>query len=459
MELIVFGLNHRTAPVEVREGWSLSPEEARRALDDLRDPLGSSEHLILSTCNRTEFYSHIPLDTSPPSASTTARPKDAKPPEGDPGDETATNEEGGLGTNPKNALEFYRRTTRLADSSSHADYQSSNFYLYRQEDAVRHLFRLAGGLESMILGESQIVKQIKDAFAIAQESETVGKIFRQLFPAALRVGKRVRRETGISEGCITPGQAALALAGEALGSLAGRSVLLVGSGKIASLTVRAFQSEGIADFVVVNRTLERAEALVEEMGGGRAAPWGTLGEHLVNCDLVVSSTGSVEPIVSAAEMAEVSRRRGGRPQVVVDLAVPRDFDPAIHGHPGIRLFNFDDLNGVIERNVSKRTQLVPVAEEMIHQELLSFQSRMFYLQVDPVLRHIVERFEQIRLGELQKYISQFPPEYHPLVKEMTSSLSKKLMHYPIEKLKSLRDLRGLNETEIGFLKRLFLAGH
>jgi glutamyl-tRNA reductase len=309
----------------------------------------------------------------------------------------------------------------------------------------------------MILGESQIQRQIKDAFVIATEAQTVGKLFRHLFSAALRAGKRIRTDTGISEGCITPGQAALKLANESLGSLAQRSAVLIGSGKIATLTAKAFRDQGIRDLVVVNRTQERADAMVEEIGVGTVASWNDLRQSLVSSDVVISSTGSVDPIVGAKWMRSVQKDRGNRPLAIVDLAVPRDFEPEIGKISAVNLFNFDDLNTVIEQNISERHRLVPMAEEIIQRELRAFHGRVFYLEVDPVLKHVIERFEQIRLGELQKHISQFPPEYHPLVMELTSSLVKKLLHFPIEKLKSLRDLKGLSEQEVAFLKRLFLT--
>jgi glutamyl-tRNA reductase len=323
---------------------------------------------------------------------------------------------------------------------------------------VEHLFRLAGGLDSMILGESQILKQIKDAFQIAQDAQTAGKFFNRLFPAALRVGKRVRTLTEISKGCITPGQAALKLARQILGDLSQLSLLVIGSGKIAALTAQAFQEEKIGTCYVTNRTPRRAQKLVEKLGTGTAVPWSHLRQSLAQADLVVSSTGAVDPIVSGETMSLVQKERGGRPMVVVDLAIPRDFDPSVRDAQGVHLFNIDDLNQVIQENVDQRHAHIPRVEEIVREEIRVFQSWMIYSQVDPVLRHLVERFEQIRLGELQACISQFPPECHPLLDQLTSSLVKKLLHFPIEKLKSLRDLSGLNDTEVAFLNRLFLPG-
>jgi glutamyl-tRNA reductase len=486
MQLVVFGLNHRTAPLEVRERWAFSPEESLCALGDLRGHVSASEHAILSTCNRTEVYSYLPVSflrgevlTIPPRDAATIPPRDAAtilPRDAAtilPRDAATILPRGAqagpaAGQRPRPgpappALHFYeqvyREASRIFEEKAREHLEPSHYYVHRQESAVEHLFRLAGGLDSMILGESQILKQIKDAYAIAQSANTAGKFFHRLFPAALRVGKRVRAVTPISEGCITPGQAALELTREALGGLAGRSLLVIGSGKIGTSAAMAFRDEPLGSYHVMSRSLERARELVEKIGRGEPVEWSRLAEMLARADIVVSSTGSIEPIAPRGLLEEVAARRGRRPMVIVDLAIPRDFDPgAAEVIPDLRLLNIDDLNMVIQENVAERHAHIPVVEAIIRQELQSFHGWMTYRLVDPVLKHLVDRFEQIRLGELQAFISQFPPEYHPLVNELTSALMKKLLHFPIEKLKSLRDAKGLNETEIAFLRRLFLDG-
>lgn len=471
MQLVVFGLNHRTAPVQVREEWAFSAEDSRRALTGLRGQAASAEHLILSTCNRTEFYSHFPPEFSgPPTfpgdpAQATAHM--SRPSQPQPQASAAAQNAGrhscdllhrGTPSSVEFYRQFYRQVSKLLGRKTADNLSPSFFYVHRQGNAVEHLFRLAGGLDSMILGESQILKQIKDAFAIAQGAQTAGKFFNRLFPAALRVGKRVRSFTEISKGCITPGQAALKVAKRVLGELTKRSLLVIGSGKIATLTAQALQEEKIADCLVVNRTPVKAKELVEKLCFGEAVPWSQLHQALSRVDLVISSTGAVDPIVSGELMAQIQVERKHQPMVVVDLAIPRDFDPSVREIPGINLFNIDDLNQVIQENVDQRHAHIPHVEEIVREEIRVFQGWMIYSKVDPVLRHLVERFEQIRLGELQAYISQFPAEYHPLLDQMTNSLIKKLLHFPIEKLKSLRDLSGLNDTEVAFLNRLFLPG-
>ena len=202
-----------------------------------------------------------------------------------------------------------------------------HFYCFRQKDALEHLFRLAGGLDSMIVGESQILKQIKDAYAVAQEAKTARKFFHRLFPTALRVGKRVRSSTSISDGCITAGQAALDLARGVHKELAGRSVMVMGSGKIAGLSLQAISDAGIADCFVVNRTAARAHEIVDRIGIGTAVEWSRLEEILARVDIVISSTGSVEPVVSRGRLERIQSARLERPLVAIDLAIPRDFEP------------------------------------------------------------------------------------------------------------------------------------
>jgi glutamyl-tRNA reductase len=442
MELLVFGLNHRTAPLEVRERWALSRAESLAALARLREQVSPSEHVILSTCNRTEFYSHVPRARSPIGS----------------GDDPAVHR--------RNLARFYLDGRGRA-GAAYEDFDPEHFYLHRQHAAVEHLFRVAGGLDSMIVGESEILHQIKDAFDVAREGQAAGRMFQRLFPEAIKVGKLVRTLTDITKGCITPGQAALRLAEEVLGDVSRARALLVGSGKIGAIAARSLIERGLRDFAVVNRTAPRARALIDELLGragegeaagatARALPWDELPRALEAADLVISSTGSTRPIISRALLEEVQARRGGRPLVLIDLAIPRDVEASAPEVAGVRLFNIDDLNRVIQDNIAKRHEHVAKAEGIVRAQLQAFFGRLNYLKVDPVIKHLVERFEDIRLGELQAALDRFPPEYHPAVDDVTRRLVGKLIHFPIERLKSVRDMEGLGEAEIKFLKRLFL---
>lgn len=438
MELTLFGLNHNSAPVDVRERWAHSQQDSQQRLASLSRKLSPAEHVILSTCNRTEFYSRLPRARSPLSGKLSS-------------------------SDQRLAMaNFY-----LGGGRFHPE-DVEHFYLHREEAAVEHLFRLAGGLGSMIIGECEILRQIKEAYSLSQQSKTAGVVFRRLFPAALKVGKQVRTLTKISEGCISPGQAALKLARETLGNLGESSVLLIGSGKIGALAARAVLEAGISNFDVVNRTPQRAYDLLEKLNveeslRGRVSEcfnvveWDRLPEALERADFVIASTGSTLPIVDRPEAERIQEARGHRPYVVVDLAVPRDFSADCREVPGVHLHNIDSLNRVIQENIQQRSAHIPKAESIIREQLQAFMGRLVYLKVDPIIKHMVERFEEIRLGELQSAVDKFPPEHHKDLQRLTRSLMNKLLDFPISRLKSIRNMGGLNETEVGFLKRLFLT--
>ncbi|MEM7234589.1 MAG: glutamyl-tRNA reductase, partial [Planctomycetota bacterium] len=326
--------------------------------------------------------------------------------------------------------------------------------------AVEHLFRLASGLDSMIVGESEILGQIKNAYAVSQEAQTAGDVFHRLFPAAISTGKRVRTQTEISKGCITPGQAALNVAIEALGDLSSRSVLLIGSGKIATITARALLESGISRFEISNRTHERAEELAGTLGDSsvdiKVTPWEELDMALARASVVITSTGSTEPLLTSERLEASQAKRHHEKQIIVDLAIPRDVAPESGDVEGIELFNIDDLNGVIQENIRQRHSHIPVAESIVREQIHTFVGRMsYFLQVEPVIRHMYERFEEIRLGALQSTVDGFPPELHEQVDQLTRNLVRKLIHFPISRLKALRDLGGLRDEEVLFLKKMF----
>jgi len=444
MDLVLFGLNHRTAPLSVRERWAFSEEEARQTLERAQDLVSGSENLILSTCNRTEIYSLLPGVAPAP----LRMPPPIAPSAGSGPGATGGN---GNSKNLDDLLDFFYRAKNFRREGN-----LSYFYTIREQAAVEHLFRVAAGLDSMIVGETQILRQLKDAFEIARQAGSVGKVFQRLFPAALKAGKRTRAETGIGEGCITHGQAAVKQARALLKDLRGRNVLLLGAGKVTELVAAALRDEGVGRVAVTSRTLDGARRLAGAFGG-EAYPLGDLPCLLEVSDVVISSTGSTHPIVSAARLAEVLRRRPGRPICVIDLAVPRDFEPACADIPGVSLFNSDDLNEIVEQNIKARRTEIPRAEGILQDELRAFFGQMNWIHLDPVIRHIIERFEAMRVGEIERWIGMIPAEHRPAVEALTSSLVKKMLHFPIEKLKSLRDDAGLTPVEVGFLRRLFLS--
>ncbi len=422
MNLVIFGLNHRTAPLEVREKWAFSEEESRKALAGIQDLVSGSENLILSTCNRTEIYTILP-----------GRPLD------------------GRVKNLDDLLDFFHRFKNYRREKN-----QPFFYTIHHQEAVEHLFRLAAGLDSMIIGEGQILRQIRDSFETARSVGSVGKVFHRLFPAALKAGKRIRTDTALADGCITHGQAAVRIAREELVDLMGKSILLIGSGKVSRLAAEALRDLGASRISVVNRTMERAVQLARELGG-EAFQMGDLICLLEVTDIVISSTGSTQPLVNADFLEEITARRKGRPLVIIDLAVPRDFDPACGELPGVTLHNIDHLNDVVQANIRERLDEVPRAEAIVQEEMKTFFGQMNWIHLDPVIRNLVERFEAIRVAEVERHIDKVPPEHRATVETLTSALVKKILHFPIEKLKTLRDDVGLTPEEVTFLRRIFLS--
>jgi glutamyl-tRNA reductase len=272
----------------------------------------------------------------------------------------------------------------------------------------------------------------------------------------MKAGKRARAETAISVGCITHGQAAVRIAREKLGDLTGKSVLIIGSGKVSRLAAEALRELGVGRIGVVNRTMEKAVHLAACLGG-EAYPLGDLPCLLEVADVVISSTGATQPIVKAKELEKTAAERQGKPLVIIDLAVPRDFEAACGDLPGIFLHNVDHLNVVVQSNIQDRMTEVPRAEAIVQEELKIFFGQMNWIHLDPVIRHMAERFEAIRVAEVERHIADIPQEHRSAVEALSSALVKKILYFPIEKLKSLRDGSGLSPEEITFLRRLFLA--
>ncbi len=427
-QLVIFGLNHKTAPVDLRERCVFDPSKTRLFFEKVKDIDSSIENVVLSTCNRTEVYARLPLNSRMSSQ------------EVDP--------------HLNRMLSVFYETHQGQE-----DHFQAHLYFHRHSHAVNHLFRLAGGLDSQILGESQILGQIRDAFEFAKSEGAVGRIFHKLFPAAIKTGRKVRTDTELGEGCLTHGQAAVLTAESELGKLSGKHLVIVGSGKVSELAARTFKDRGVAPFTVVNRSAETAQLLIEKLGGGGIyRPLDELDSVLEAADVVISSTSAPDPIISKDRLEALLTHRQHRPLIAIDLAVPRDFDPSISEIASVRLFNVDSLENIVNKNIQSRESEIPRAESIIQRELRTFLSQMNWIHLDPVIRHLIDRFEQMRQEELQNLSSTLPEETWKLLDRFSETMMKKFVHFPISKLKSLRDGDGLSPTEVRFLQRLFLDG-
>ncbi len=397
MIILAVGLNHKTAPVEVRERLAFSSEALSSGLAALKGYV--AEGVIVSTCNRTEVY--------------------------------------GLVGHPSTGAANIRRFLADFHRISPAEFEP---YLYTLEhlDAVRHLFAVASGLDSMVLGEHQILGQVRQALEAARAAGIAGPILDGLFRHAVHVGKRARAETEIGRSPVSVGSVAVALARQVLGSLAGRTVLVVGAGKMGEATGRALREAGADRLLVVNRTFSRAAALAAELGG-QALAWRKLSAALEAADIAVMSAGSGRPLIRPRLVGSVLARRPDRPLVFIDIAVPRNVDPAVRSLAGAVVYDIDDLQALCAANRRGREQEVARVEAIIAEEVESFTEWWRGRQVLPTILALRRRAEAIRDAELQRVFRRLDglsEQEQAAVRAMADAIINKLLHEPFARMKS-----------------------
>jgi glutamyl-tRNA reductase len=366
VELLALGVSHKTAPVAVRERLAFSDPEARRFLDELV-PDSAQEAVVISTCNRTEFYvvASDPVQAEAAVLTALARRADIRP-------------------------------TELAEV----------MYFPRNCDAARQLYRVASGLESMIIGEAEVQGQVRRAYEAALAADTTGPLTNRLFTAALQTGRRVRSETSIGAGRTSVSTVAVDLAKDVVGHLAEREVLIIGAGETSELTAQALATEGVSTIFVANRHADRARSLAERFGG-TVLSLDHLPSQLETADIVVASTSSPHPIVTADALAEVVRARGGKPIVLIDLAVPRDIDPECADLPGVSVYDMDDLQAVVARNLEVRSEEALLAERVVEDEIQRFAKWLGQLDVVPTVAALRRRSDEIVAGVLAENASRW----------------------------------------------------
>jgi glutamyl-tRNA reductase len=413
--LAVFGVNHRTAPLEVRERFAHAARDVAPTLERVL-AAGAQGGVLLSTCNRTEFY--------------LADPQDAVP-----------------------AAVWTVLSERLGDGRSASAYG----YSERDRAAVRHLYRVSAGLDSMILGESEIQGQVREAWEIARDR--AGPVLHRLFQSALFVGARVRSETGLATGTASAPSAAVALAGKIFHALAGRSALILGAGDMAELAATCLASEGVRVTLVANRTYERASALAEALGA-RAVTLDEAWEHFGDTDIVLCSTAAPHAVVTWDRVAPAIARRGGRPLCILDLGVPRDVEPAVGQLENVFLYDLDDLQAVAAQAAAERRRDIPAAERIVGEEVERFWAWYGGRVVVPVLTELRDRLEAVRQAELERALRRLPglgPAERRHIEHFSHALVNKLLHQPTIALKQAAEAgRGAGLLEA--LKRLFGLG-
>jgi len=395
LTVTVVGVNHRTAPLEVRERFAHGAHEVPGALERVL-AAGASGGVLLSTCNRTEFYLSDAAETA----------LDAV---------------------------WSLLGERLGDGREARPYG----YLRRDRDAARQLYRVAAGLDSMILGESQIQGQVRDAWELSRG--LAGAVLHRLFQSALLVGARVRTETAIGRGAASAPSAAVALAGKIFGELRGRRALILGAGDMAELAAACLVDAGVQVTIVANRTVERARAVADRLGAGAAAQtlddaW----EHFAVADIVLASTAAPHAVVTWARIAPAVARRDGRPLCILDLAVPRDVEPAVGQLENVFLYDLDDLQAVAGQASVERRAEIPRAEQIVAEEVASFWNWHDTLAVVPVLKEFRGRMEAVRAAELERVFKQLQhlsAEDRDRLARFSESLLNKFLHEPTLALK------------------------
>lgn len=419
MKLHMVGCSHHNANVAFREKLAFNPEQARLALAKIRERFPETESVLLSTCNRTELYFAAENAAVCPSHHDVV---------------------GFLaefhGLNPQDVFD--------------------NLFERTGEDAVRHLFTVASSLDSMVVGEAQILPQVKQAYEMATNLSNAGPLTHAAFQCAIRVAKRVTTETLIHQKRTSIPSIAVLFAREIFETFADKKVLVIGAGEMGEDTLRYLMDEGARDIRIVNRNLQRAVDLAQRMGGV-PHEWKELHRLLVEADLVVSTTGATEPIVLAGEFRAIERERYQRPLVVLDLAVPRDFDPAIGDLPGVYLYSIDDLETACDANRKAREKEWPAAERLIEEETARFMADLHHRATGPTIKRLKARADELKVDELARLLNKLThldERSREEVRRSFDRLVNKLLHPPLE---SLRDeaAQGAPHGLLEALKRLF----
>jgi glutamyl-tRNA reductase len=402
MHILVVGLNHRTAPVHIREKMAFAEAELGQAHETLRQQKSIFENVIVSTCNRTEIY---------------------------------------VVTDQVHTGRYYTKQF-LLDWFGIAGSEIEPYLFVKQEsDAILHLFRLTCGLESLVIGETQILGQVRQAFLLAQDHKTTGTFFNELFKQALTVAKRAHSETTINENAVSVSYAAVELANKIFGRLDDKHILVMGAGKMGELTAKHLKSHGVPKISVINRTFEKAEELARQFSG-HALPWTAQSQVLEQADIVISSTGAKNVVLDHETVQQVMKERKGRPLFIVDIAVPRDIDPLVNEIEGVFLYDIDDLEGIVEANILERKEEAEKIETLIATQLLAFDQWVRTLGVVPAIQAIREKALSIQaetMESLDRKLAHLSDRDKKLIGKHMKSVINQLLREPIQRAKEFAD--------------------
>ncbi len=417
MNIIVVGLSHKTATVEIREKVAFSPNLIEKPLRDLVALNDIVEGVIVSTCNRVEIYA------------------------------TTRDIAGGIARIKRFLADHHRISLETLEPY---------LYSYHSEAAIRHVFRVASSLDSMVVGEPQILGQIKTSYGYAAEYKSSGIILNRFLHKAFSVAKRVRTETKIASSAVSVAFAAVELAKKILGDLSEKTIMLIGAGEMCELAAKHFLNSGAKGVMVTNRTFERAERLADEFKG-EAVRFEEFLQHLHRADIVLSSTGAPHCIIGPRDVQEILKRRKFKSMFFIDIAVPRDIDPLVDDVENAYLFTVDNLQEIVQANLAQRNLEAEKAEEIIEQEIGQFYKWLSSLEVTPTIVALRNRFDEIRRAELDKTLSgwkDLPPDGEKRLEALTMAIMNKLLHTPTTALKQAGQ-GGRVDLYVDALRQLF----
>ena len=393
MQFIVLGLNHKTAPISVRESVAFTREEIVDALCHLYEYENIVEGLILSTCNRMEVYAVLEDDCS------------------------------------------YKETLldMLSKMTKSTKLQEEYFYFYQGREAMEHLFRVASSLDSLVVGEGQILSQVKQAYVLAHSQGTTGTLLNIIFQRAIMIGKKIRSVTGIAGKPISVSYTAVTLAERVIPNFTEAKALILGAGEMSELVAKHLQSHGVSSIFVSNRTYDRAVELASRLGG-KAIHLDHFLEEAKNVDILLTSTGAPHYLLSYKQAVELMQKRKGKSIVMIDIAVPRDIDPQVAMVDGITLFNIDELESVVEENKQHRLEEAEKARPLIEAALDEVEEKLSYLSIRPLMALISEKAEKMRRREVHRMLVKFPDASERekrLINSMTRKLVGKILRDPM----------------------------
>jgi len=417
MHIITIGINHKTAPIEVREKVAFAPSELDVAMCSLKKEKSILENIIVSTCNRTEIYAVV--------------------------DQIHTGQ-------------YYMKRFLLQRFGLRDEELSPYLIIKTGNEAINHLFTVTSGLDSMVIGETQILGQVKESFLLSQENHVTGTIFNQLFKQAITFAKKVHSETGIGENAVSVSYAAVELSKKIFSNLKGCNVLIVGAGKMSNLALQNLYSQGVGKVTVINRTTENAVKLASQFNGvGKGLE--SLEDCLKEADIVISSTGSKEYVITEKMIQRIEKKRKGKALFLVDIAVPRDIEPTIHNIDSTFLYDIDDLQGIVAENLAVREREAMKIKKSINEEIEDFQTWLSLLGVVPVISALREKALDIQadtMTSLERKLPHLSERDLKIIQKHTKSIVNQLLRDPIMKAKEMGSSKQ-SEAQIKLFKEIF----